>query len=86
MAETRAEAEAAFDAFIESYRVKYEKAAECLNKDRDALLTFHDFPAEHWKHLRTNAIERLHQIITRKIDGWKTLSQKSSAQLVDLAA
>jgi putative transposase len=55
---TKADAEAAFDAFIESYQVKYEKAAECLNKDRDALLTFYDFPAEHWKHLRTtNPIE-----------------------------
>jgi putative transposase len=58
MAETKADAETAFDAFIESYQVKYEKAAECLNKDRDALLTFYDFPAEHWKHLRTtNPIE-----------------------------
>ena len=38
--------------------MKYDKAAECLNKDRDALLTFYDFPAEHWKHLRTtNPIE-----------------------------
>jgi putative transposase len=58
MAETKADAEAAFDAFIESYQVKYDKAAECLNKDREALLTFYDFPAEHWKHLRTtNPIE-----------------------------
>lgn len=58
MAETKAAAEAAFDAFIENYQVKYEKAAKCLNKDRDALLTFYDFPAEHWKHLRTtNPIE-----------------------------
>ncbi len=58
MAETRAEAETAFDAFIESYRLKYEKAAGCLAKDRDALLAFYDFPAEHWKHLRTsNPIE-----------------------------
>ena len=58
MAETKADAEAAFDAFIESYPVKYDKAPECLNKDRDALLTFYDFPAEHWKHLRTtNPIE-----------------------------
>ena len=58
MAETKADAEAAFDAFIESYQIKYEKAAECLNKDRDVLLTFYDFPAEHWKHLRTtNPIE-----------------------------
>jgi putative transposase len=58
MAETKTGAEAAFDAFIESYRTKYDKAAECLNKDRDPLLTFYDFPAEHWKHLRTtNPIE-----------------------------
>jgi Transposase, Mutator family len=58
MAETKADAEAAFDAFIESYRARYDKAAECLTKDRDALLTFYDFPAEHWKHLRTtNSIE-----------------------------
>ena len=58
MAETKAAAEAAFDAFIESYALKYEKAADCLAKDRDALLAFYDFPAEHWKHLRTtNPIE-----------------------------
>jgi len=58
MAETRADAETAFDAFIESYRLKYEKAADCLERDRDALLAFYDFPAEHWKHLRTsNPIE-----------------------------
>jgi putative transposase len=58
MAETKADADAAFDAFIESYQIKYEKAVECLNKNRDVLLTFYDFPAEHWKHLRTtNPIE-----------------------------
>ena len=58
MAETKADAETAFDAFIEGYRVKYDKAAECLRKDRAALLAFYDFPAEHWKHLRTtNPIE-----------------------------
>ena len=58
MAETRADAVAAFDAFIAAYQLKYEKAAECLGKDRDALLAFYDFPAEHWKHLRTsNPIE-----------------------------
>jgi transposase-like protein len=58
MAETRGDAETAFDAFIESYQLKYEKAADCLAKDRDALLAFYDFPAEHWKHLRTsNPIE-----------------------------
>src|SRR5258705_2888715 len=58
MAETKAAAELAFDAFIESYTPKYEKAADCLSKDRDTLLAFYDFPAEQWKHLRTtNPIE-----------------------------
>lgn len=58
MAETKAAAETAFDAFSEGYGGKYDKAAECLRKDRAALLAFYDFPAEHWKHLRTtNPIE-----------------------------
>jgi transposase-like protein len=58
MAETKADAEKAFDHFIESYEAKYPKAAECLAKDREVLLTFYDFPAEHWLHLRTtNPIE-----------------------------
>src|SRR3954471_8057269 len=54
MAETSKDAEAAFDAFITAYQLKYDKAAECLAKDRQALLAFYDFPAEHWKHLRTS--------------------------------
>ena len=53
MAETRSDAETAFDAFVESYALKYEKAVECLTKDREALLAFYDFPAEHWKHVWT---------------------------------
>ena len=58
MAETKGAAELAFDAFVESYALKYKRAADCLSKDRDALLAFYDFPAEHWKHLRTtNPIE-----------------------------
>lgn len=58
MAETRAEAEKAFDTFIEKYEAKFPKAVACLVKDRDVLLTFYDFPAEHWLHLRTtNPIE-----------------------------
>jgi putative transposase len=58
MAETRKDAEAAFDAFADVYGAKYDKAVECLTKDRDVLLAFYDFPAEHWKHLRTtNPIE-----------------------------
>lgn len=58
MAETRDEAGRAFDLFVETYRAKYPKATECLTKDRDVLLAFYDFPAEHWGHLRTtNPIE-----------------------------
>ena len=52
------EAEKNFDVFIETYGAKYPKAAECLEKDRDVLLNFYSYPAEHWKHIRTtNPIE-----------------------------
>jgi putative transposase len=58
MAETKKDALVAFDVFVETWGVKYDKAVECLIKDRAALLAFYDFPAEHWKHLRTtNLIE-----------------------------
>jgi transposase-like protein len=58
MAEGRADAEKAFDRFLAKYEAKYDKAAACLAKDREALLVFYDFPAEHWKHIRTsNPIE-----------------------------
>jgi transposase-like protein len=58
MAESRAAATKAFNAFLEKYRAKYQAACECLEKDRDVLLSFYDFPAEHWVHLRTtNPIE-----------------------------
>lgn len=52
-AETKDNANKAFDGFIEKYGVKYAAASECLKNDRDVLLTFYDFPAEHWSHLRT---------------------------------
>jgi transposase-like protein len=58
MAPTRAEAVAAFDSFLKTYGAKYPKATEKLTRDRDALLAFYDFPAEHWIHVRTtNPIE-----------------------------
>jgi putative transposase len=58
MSETREEGHKAFDAFLEKYQAKYPEACQCLSKDRDVLLTFYDFPAEHWSHLRTtNPIE-----------------------------
>ena len=57
-ADNRDEAERHFDDFIKIYSSKYPKASDCLSKDRDALLTFYDFPAEHWRHIRTtNPIE-----------------------------
>ena len=57
-APTRAAAEAAIDVFADKYGAKYDKAVACLTKDREALLAFFDFPAEHWDHLRTsNPIE-----------------------------
>ena len=58
LAPSRASAEVAIDVFAEKYAAKYEKAVECLTKDRDTLLALYDFPAEHWDHLRTtNPIE-----------------------------
>ena len=52
-AEGRGAAEKAFDLFVATYEAKYPKAVECLTKDRGPLLTFDDFPAEHWRHIRT---------------------------------
>lgn len=58
MADTREHAGEAFDQFLATYGAKYPQATECLEKDRQQLLAFYDFPAEHWKHLRTtNPIE-----------------------------
>jgi len=52
------EAEKNFDMFIDLYGAKYPKAAECLDKDREVLLNFYSYPAEHWKHIKTsNPIE-----------------------------
>ena len=84
MAETRAEAETAFDAFVETYAVKYEKAADCLKKDREALLAFYDFPAEHWKHLRTtNPIESTFATVRhRTIRSKGCLSNKTALAMV----
>jgi len=58
LAETKADALEAFAEFVARYQAKYPKAVECLRKDKDVLFTFYDFPAEHWRHLRTtNPIE-----------------------------
>ena len=69
MAPTRTRARHAFDRFLETYQGKYPKATECLQKDRDALLAFYDFPAEHWVHLRTtNPIESAFATIRHRSD------------------
>jgi transposase-like protein len=84
MAETKNDALAAFDAFVETWGVKYEKAVECLTKDRDALLAFYDFPAEHWKHLRTtNVIESAFATIRhRTVRSKGCLSNKTALAMI----
>ena len=84
MAETSKDAEAAFDAFIAAYQLKYDKAAQGLAKDRQALLAFYDFPAEHWKHLRTsNPIESTFATVRhRTIRSKGCLSNKTALAMV----
>jgi putative transposase len=84
MAESSKDAEAAFDAFIAAYKLKYDKAAECLAKDRQALLAFYDFPAELWKHLRTaNPIESTFATVRhRTIRSKGCLSNKTALAMV----
>jgi putative transposase len=84
MAETRNDAEAAFDHFIELYGVKYHKAVACFQKDRDVLLAFYDFPAEHWKHVRTtNPIESTFATVRhRTIRSKGCLSNKTALAMV----
>jgi putative transposase len=72
LAETRAKAEKAFDLFVRTYQAKYPKATECLVKDRDVLLTFYDYPAEHWMHIRTtNPIESVFSTVRLRHDKTK---------------
>jgi putative transposase len=84
MAETKKDAVTALEAFVETYEVKYDKAADCLTKDRDALLAFYDFPAEHWKHLRTtNPIESTFATVRhRTIRSKGCLSNKTALAMV----
>ena len=69
MAPGRKEAHEALDRFVEVYQAKYPQAVACLEKDREALLTFYDFPAEHWMHLRTtNPIESTFATVRLRTD------------------
>ena len=84
MAETKKDALVAFDAFIETWGVKYDRAVDCLVKDRDALLTFYDFPAEQWKHLRTtNVIESAFATVRhRTVRSKGCLSNKTALAMI----
>jgi transposase-like protein len=69
MAPDRQRATMAFDLFIAAYEAKYPKAAECLAQDREVLLAFYDFPAEHWGHIRTtNPIESTFATVRARTD------------------
>jgi transposase-like protein len=79
MAEGREKAEKAFDLFVETYQAKYPKATECLVKDRDELLAFYDFPAEHWVHIRTtNPIESVFSTVRLRHDKTKGNGSRSA--------
>ena len=81
---SRAAAEAAMASFSEKYAPKYSDAVKCLLKDRDALLTFFDFPAEHWTHLRTtNPIESVFATVRHRTVRMKgALSQETAKTMV----
>ena len=80
---TRAAAEAAMTIFAEKYAPKYDKAVDCLLKDRDALLTFFDFPAEHWTHLRTsNPIESAFATVRHRTVRMKVALSQDTARLM----
>jgi putative transposase len=82
-APTRAAAEAAIEVFGDKYGAKYEKAVACLTKDRDALLAFFDFPAEHWDHLRTsNPIESVFATVRHRTVRTKGALSARTAKLM----
>jgi putative transposase len=83
MAPDRSTAEAAIETFAEKYGSKYAKAVACLTKDRDALLTFYDFPAEHWDHLRTtNPIESVFATVRHRTVRTRGALSQDTARLM----
>jgi len=84
MAESRRQANTAFDLFLDKYRVKYDKAATCLEKNREDLLAFYDFPAEHWRHILTsNPIESVFASVRhRTIKTKGALSRETALSMV----
>jgi transposase-like protein len=83
LAPSKAAAEVAIDVFAEKYAAKYDKAVECLSKDRDAMLAFYDFPAEHWDHLRTtNPIESVFATVRHRTVRTKGSLSSTTAMLM----
>lgn len=79
MAESQEKAYKAFDAFEKRYSAKYPKATECLKRDRDRLLAFYSFPAEHWPHIRTtNPIESLFATVRLRTDKVKNCGSRTT--------
>lgn len=79
MAETKENANKAFDLCVKQYEAKYPKAMECLSKDRDKLLAFYDFPAEHWGHLRTtNPIESVFATVRLRTTKTKSCGSRTT--------
>jgi putative transposase len=82
-APTRAAAEVALTVFVEKYGAKYARAADCLTKDREALLGFYDFPAEHWDHLRSsNPIESVFATVRHRTVRTKGALSSTTAKLM----
>jgi putative transposase len=83
MAPDRTTAATAIETFAGKYGAKYEKAVTCLLKDRNALLTFYDFPAEHWDHLRTsNPIESVFATVRHRTVRTKGALSQDTARLM----
>jgi putative transposase len=79
----RAAAEVAMTTFAEKYAPKYGKAVECLIKDREQMLTFFDFPADHWDHLRTsNPIESVFSTVRHRTVRIKGALSQDTARLM----
>ena len=79
MAETRDEAYKAFRLFEQRYGAKYPKATECLVKDKDEMLAFYDFPAEHWTHVRTtNPIESMFATVRLRTNKTKSCGSRKT--------
>jgi transposase-like protein len=82
-ADTRKESEKAFDLFIRTFEPKYSSAVDCLKKDRETLLTFFDFPAYHWKHIRsTNIIESPFSTVRLRTDKTRGQGTESTTHMM----